>query len=110
MVLIHFLVTFRMVTTKKANSNEGHARQWQEQENKLQTFMMTTAAHIFLVTLILLHYLIVNDFTTDLLYLKLSVAWYPTLLPPCMRTVPSLQFSITNCDTMCTTTTNRRQE
>jgi len=38
--LIHFLVTFRMVTTKKANSNEGHARQWQEQENKLQTFMI----------------------------------------------------------------------
>jgi len=29
-----------MVTTKKANSNEGHARQWQEQENKLQTFMI----------------------------------------------------------------------
>jgi hypothetical protein len=69
MVLIQFLVTFRMVTTKKANSNERHARQWQEQENKLQTFMMTTAAHIFLVILILLHYLIVNDFTTDLLYL-----------------------------------------
>lgn len=40
MVLIHFLVTFRMVTTKKANSNEVHARQWHEQENKLQTFMI----------------------------------------------------------------------
>lgn len=59
---------------------------------------LTTAAHIFLVILTLLHYLIVNDFTTDLFYLKLSVAWYPTLLPPCMRTVSSLKFSITNCD------------
>ena len=38
MVLIHFLVTFRMVTANKANSNEGHARQWHEQENKPQTF------------------------------------------------------------------------
>jgi len=62
---------------------------------------LTTAAHIFLVILNLLLYLIVNDFTTDLLCLKLSVAWYPTLLPPCMRTVSSLHFSISNCDPMC---------
>lgn len=61
---------------------------------------LTTAALIFLVILILLHYLIVQDFTTELLYLKLSVAWYPTLLPSCMRTISSLQFSITNCDPM----------
>lgn len=62
---------------------------------------LTTVAHMFLVILILLHYLIINYFTTNLLYLKLSVAWYPTLLPPCTKTASSLQFSITNCDPMC---------
>ena len=71
---------------------------------------LTTVAHMFLVILILLHYLIMNDFTTDLLYLILSVAWYPTLLPPCMRTASSLQFSIPTVTLCVTTTTNRRQE
>jgi len=67
MVLIHFLVTFRMVTTKKANSNEACKTVARAGKQTTDFYDLTTTAHIFLVILNLLHYLTVNDFTTDLL-------------------------------------------
>jgi len=66
MVLIHF-VTFRMVTTKKANSNEACKTVARAGRQTTDFYDLTTAAYTFLVILNLLHYLTVNEFTTDLL-------------------------------------------